>query len=147
MNPSKSTTMKKLILMMLLVLNTLFFFAQSNNGLTENEKTAWQLAQNQLDAYNARDIEAFLINYSDTVKIYNFPNQLVSEGLDNMRKGYADMFANTPDLHCKLVNRMVQGNTVIDQEAVIFRKNEPPLKAIAIYKIENNKIQEVFFIQ
>jgi hypothetical protein len=42
---------------------------------------------------------------------------------------------------------MVQGNTVIDQEAVIFRKNEPPLKAIAIYKIENNKIQEVFFIQ
>ena len=110
------------------------------------QHTPEQLAQQQLNAYNARNIDAFLEPYSEDVKIYSFPNQLQSEGKDAMRKGYARMFENTPDLHCELVNRMVNGNTVIDQELVTGFPNGP-LKAIAIYKIKNHKITEVYFIQ
>ncbi|MEN0047290.1 MAG: hypothetical protein AAF806_09550 [Bacteroidota bacterium] len=40
-------------------------------------KTPKDLAQEQLDAYNNRDIDAFLIPYADSVKIYNFPNTLI----------------------------------------------------------------------
>jgi imidazolonepropionase-like amidohydrolase len=104
------------------------------------------LVQQQLNAYNNRDIDAFLAPYSDSVEIYEFPAKLLSKGKDKMRTDYAGMFRQTPELHCKLVNRVVQGNTVIDQESVTgFGPNA--FKAIAIYKIAKGKIQQVYFIQ
>ncbi len=64
-----------------------------------------------------------------------------------MRVEYGKMFEQTPNLHCNLVKRMVLGNTVIDEESVVFSKTAPPFKAIAIYTVQNNKIQRVTFIQ
>uniref|UniRef100_UPI004047E698 nuclear transport factor 2 family protein n=1 Tax=Roseivirga sp. TaxID=1964215 RepID=UPI004047E698 len=116
-------------------------------GFCAFSQTPAQLAQQQLDAYNNRDIEAFLAPYSDSVKIYNHPNELLFSGKEAMRKRYATKFENTPDLHCTLMNRMVLGNTVIDQEYVINDKNAPPTEVIAIYKIEAEKIVEVYFIR
>jgi imidazolonepropionase-like amidohydrolase len=104
------------------------------------------LVQQQLNAYNNRDIEAFLAPYSDSVEIYEFPAKLLSKGKDKMRPDYAGMFERVKALHCKLVNRVVEGNTVIDQESVTgFGPNA--FKAIAIYKISKGKIQQVYFIQ
>lgn len=115
--------------------------------LYAQEKTkAEELAQQQLDAYNKRDIDAFLAPYSDSVQVYMFPGQLMFTGKNAMRQQYAEMFTGTPDLHCHLVNRIVLKNTVIDQEKVTFSKKQPPMEAIAIYTIENNKIARVHFI-
>lgn len=111
------------------------------------ETIAERLAQKQLDAYNNRDAEAFVLPYAENVKVYNFPDQLLYEGRDEMYGLYGRMFSRTPDLHCKLVNRIVMGNTVIDQEEVTIRKEEPPMRAIAIYKIRDGKIAEVYFIR
>lgn len=112
----------------------------------QQKSAAEQLAQQQLDAYNNRDIEAFLLPYHDSVEVYNFPNKLQFKGKHIMRQSYAGMFKTMTELHCTLVNRMVLGNTVIDQESVIFRKAEPPLQAIAIYTVEGDKITKVHFI-
>lgn len=112
----------------------------------ESKKTAIPV-QKQLDAYNNRDIDKFLVPYSDSVKIYNHPKELIMSGKAQMRARFSGMFANTPDLHCTLINRMVLGNTVIDQEYVIFNKNNPPSEVLAMYVIENDKIQEVYFIR
>ena len=38
------------------------------------------IIQKQLDAYNARDIDTFINTYSDTIKVYNYPNKLSYEG-------------------------------------------------------------------
>lgn len=108
--------------------------------------TPEQLVQQQLDAYNKRDIEAFLVPYSDSVAVYGFPNKLFYKGKATMRQQYADMFNNTPDLFCDLQKRMVLANTVIDHEKVTFTKGQPPLYAIAIYTIEKGKIAQVHFI-
>lgn len=62
-----------------------------------------------------------------------------------MRKGYAQMFENTPNLHCELISRIVQGNTIIDKERLQFGSRI--LEATAIYHIENGKIQKVYFMQ
>ncbi|UJP67092.1 nuclear transport factor 2 family protein [Mongoliitalea daihaiensis] len=107
---------------------------------------AEQLAQAQLDAYNQRDLDSFLIPYAEDVKVYEFPDKLLYEGKQRMSEIYGRMFIRTPDLNCYLVNRLVMGNTVIDQELVTIDKNQPPMKAIAIYKIHNKKITEVYFI-
>ena len=103
--------------------------------------------QKQLDAYNARDIDAFLAPYSDSIKVYNHPNRLIMSGKDEMRQRYASMFDSTPDLHCTLINRMVLGNIVIDQEYVITVKNGPAIQLMAMYKIKEGKIEEVYFIR
>ncbi|MBD2701342.1 amidohydrolase family protein [Spirosoma sp. BT702] len=102
------------------------------------------LAQRQLNAYNARNLEAFLEPYAEDVEIYNLPYELRSKGKEAMRKNYA-FLANTPALHCELVNRIVMNNTVIDHERVTFAADKAPVQAVAIYKIENGKIKQVYF--
>jgi imidazolonepropionase-like amidohydrolase len=104
------------------------------------------LAQQQLNAYNARDIDAFLEPYSDSIRIYNFPGKLLLKGKEEMRKQYSSMFKEVQELHCQLVNRIVQGNTVIDHERVTGF-GDKPVQAVAIYTIENGKIVEVYFTQ
>lgn len=107
-------------------------------------ETPEALAQRQLNAYNLRNIEAFLEPYAEDVEIYKYPNELQSKGKENMRNGYSDMFKRVPDLHCQLVERIVQGNIVIDKERVQFGNKF--IEAVAIYHIENGKIKKVFFI-
>ena len=114
---------------------------------TNKEVTPEILVQQQLDGYNARDIDAFLLPYSDDIELYDFPNNLSGKGKENMRKNYQSFFESVPDLHCELVNRMVMGNTVIDQERVTGFKDGYILEAIAIYKIVDDKIAKVFFIR
>lgn len=103
------------------------------------------LVQRQLNAYNARNIEAFLDTYSDDIELFNFPNQLMARGKDEMRKRYAPFFAATPNLYCELVNRMVMGNTVMDQEKV--RAGSNTLRAVAIYEVDRGKIRRVTFVR
>ncbi|WP_296316628.1 amidohydrolase family protein [Winogradskyella sp. UBA3174] len=103
------------------------------------------LAQRQLNAYNFRNIEAFLEPYDENIEVYNYPNKLQFKGKEAMRKSYSLMFKNTPNLHCELVARIVQGNIVIDKERVQF--GDKIIEAVAIYHIENNKIKKVYFIQ
>jgi imidazolonepropionase-like amidohydrolase len=107
--------------------------------------TPADLAQRQLNAYNFRNIDAFLEPYADDVEVYNYPNKLQFKGKETMRKGYSEMFEKTPNLHCELVGRIVQGNIVIDKERVQF--GDKILEAVAMYHIENGKIKKVYFIR
>ncbi len=100
----------------------------------------------QLEGYNNRDIETFARAYSDSVKVYRKPGELSYQGREELKKRYAPMFANTPDLHCEVVNRIVAGNVVIDHEKVQRQKGQPRFDAIAVYRIANNEIIEVTFI-
>lgn len=102
------------------------------------------LAQRQLNAYNFRNIDAFLEPYADDVEIYSYPDKLLYRGKEKMRKQYSEMFDKTPNLHCELKERIVQGNIVIDKERVRFRNDI--IEAVAIYHIENDKIKKVYFI-
>jgi len=104
------------------------------------------LAQRQLNAYNEGDIDAFLEPYSDTVKIFRIPgSEPYMVGKENMRPRYANLFERIPELHCEVVERMVVGNTVVDQERLTGLPDGNVAHAIAIYKVANGKIVEVHF--
>ena len=103
------------------------------------------IVQHQLEAYNARDINAFLKAFSQDVKVYNYPNSLMTEGRNAMRPNYEGFFKNTPDLHCKILERIVIGNKVIDHEHVTVNGNT--FKAVAIYEVEDGLIAKVTFIR
>ncbi|WP_439132456.1 nuclear transport factor 2 family protein [Polaribacter sp.] len=102
------------------------------------------LATAQLKGYNSRDIDAFLKPFAKDVKVYRFPNTLNYQGLDKMRKNYTSFFKNTPDLHCKILKRIVFKDKVIDHEWVTV--NGKTFKAVAIYTMKNGKIASVTFM-
>ena len=136
--------MKRIVLTALLCWGVSATYGQSESSKISQAEA---LAAEQLAAYNARNIEDFLRPYSDSVVVYNFPRELIFRGKEAMRKRYGKMFAETPDLHCELVNRIVLGNVAIDQEQVTRKKGEPLSRVIAIYTIRNDKIAEVTFIR
>lgn len=110
------------------------------------KETGLALVQRQLNAYNARNVEAFLEPYSDDVELYNFPDKLISKGKESMRKGYDDLFKKVPELHCEIKARSIQGSYIIDKESVTGFGNRK-LEATAIYYISSGKIQKVYFIE
>jgi len=103
------------------------------------------VVEEQLTAYNARDIERFMDTYSEDVKLYNYPLDLFSEGQEKMHNSYGSFFEATPDLNCEIINRIVIGNKVIDEEFITM--NGSTFSAVAIYEVENHKIAKVTFLR
>ncbi len=103
-------------------------------------------AQRQLDAYNARDLERFLREYTDEVVVYRLPgSEPILRGKPSLAEHYARNRFNLPELHAKLVNRMVFGNKVIDQEYVTGVPGAP-LEVAAIYEVTPAGISRVWFV-
>ncbi|MFK7780997.1 nuclear transport factor 2 family protein [Psychroserpens sp.] len=122
----------------------------SDNSNTDSESSTDEtgveaIIQRNLDAYNARDIDAFMKDYADDVKLYQYPNTLQTEGKEAMRKSYSDWFSRVKDLRAFVKKRIVFGNKVIDEEQVTA--NGQILNAVAIYEVENGKIIKVTFMQ
>jgi hypothetical protein len=106
-----------------------------------------ELAQGQLDAYNIQDIEGFLSFYSADVEVYNFPNDLVYKGIDKMRERYTKAWTQNPNQKATVTDRISVGYTVMDKEHVTGRASGIEAHVIAIYKIENGKIRQVYFVR
>ncbi|HBR52930.1 MAG TPA: amidohydrolase [Flavobacteriaceae bacterium] len=109
------------------------------------EETPEQIVQRQVNAYNARNIEAFMDTYADDIKIYNFPDVLSMDGKEQMRQQFSAMFESVPNLYCEIKNRIVLGNKVVDREYVRF--GETYSSVIAIYEVTNGKISKVTFLR
>ena len=128
------------ILFILLITLATSAKAQINNNI----ETAEDVVNRQLDAYNARDIDKFVATYSEDIEIYNSKGEMTMKGHDQLRKRYDTMFKNTPNLHCRIVNRIKINNKVIDNENVTM--NERIVEAVAIYEVVNGKIKKVTFV-
>ncbi|MAA77666.1 MAG: steroid delta-isomerase [Deltaproteobacteria bacterium] len=106
--------------------------------------TPEQLAQGQLDAYNAHDLDAFCSFFSDDIRVFDaHTGEVLFSGKKLFRERYTKTLSNSK-LHCTLINRMVQENIVIDQESVVGL-SEDVTHAIAIYHTSNHAICEVHF--
>lgn len=108
------------------------------------KETKLALVQRQVNAYNLKNLDAFLEPYANDIEIYSFGGELTCKGKEEMRKQYAPLFKNCPNLHCEIKNRIVQGNKVIDKESITGAGE--PFEGVAIYVIEENKIKKVFFV-
>ena len=101
--------------------------------------------QRQLDAYNARDLERFLAEYSDDVQVFRPPaKEPVLVGKRAFGEHYAKNRFSLPNLHAKLLNRIVAGNKVVDHEQ-ITGVQEGELAAVAIYEVVDGRIRTVWF--
>lgn len=103
-------------------------------------------AQRQLDAYNARDLERFVREFTEDVVVYRLPDtNPASVGREALADHYRRNRFNLPGLHAKLVNRMVFGNKVIDQE-IIHGVQDTPIEGAAIYEVTDRGISRMWFV-
>lgn len=103
-------------------------------------------AEAQLEAYNNRDIDAFLKWYTEDVTAIDMDtNKVLLKGKDEMRKMYTVRFENTY-LKCTLKNRMVLNRTIIDHEIINYDETNNTFEAIAIYDVdETGLISTIWF--
>ena len=113
-----------------------------NKNTTSNPET---IVNDQLEAYNKRDIEEFTKTYTKDIKLYEFPENISSSGIEDLEKRYKVIFQKVPDLNAEIINRIVLGNKVIDKEKVTI--NGKTYYAIAIYEVNDGLISKVTFIQ
>jgi hypothetical protein len=101
--------------------------------------------QRQLEAYNARDLERFVAQYSEDVRVFRPPApEPVLVGKQAFAKHYAENRFTLPNLHAEVINRMVSGKTVVDHERITGLQ-PGVVEAIAVYAVSEGLIQAVWF--
>jgi imidazolonepropionase-like amidohydrolase len=107
---------------------------------------AW-VVERQLEAYNARDIDAFLSFYSPDARIERIPSgEVVAAGTAEMRETYSKLFSSSPGLECRILSRTVSGPMVVDRELVTGVEARPHMRAVAIYEVEDGLIRRVWLL-
>jgi len=101
--------------------------------------------QRQLEAYNAKDLERFVAEYTEDVQVFRPPQ---AEPVLSGKQAFADHYARNrftlPSLHAEVVNRIVAGNKVVDHER-ISGLQEGIVEAIAVYEVVGGRIRTVWF--
>jgi hypothetical protein len=108
-----------------------------------------ELVLRQIDAYNARDVNAFLALYSTDAEIIRLPDrEAYLRGHEQMRARYGKMFADSPELICKVDSSWATDSFVALREKVSGmngRKGE--VDCLAIYQVENGLIRRLWLAQ
>ena len=104
------------------------------------------VVQRQLDAFNARNMDAWLATYAHDARQFELAGHLLAEGRDAIRARSAERFTE-PNLYARLINRKVMGQIVIDHEVVTRTFPEGPgkIELVCIYVLENAQIQSATF--
>ncbi|MCV2356795.1 nuclear transport factor 2 family protein [Paucibacter sp. B2R-40] len=118
---------------------------------TSNQLNSIAIVQAQLDAYNARDIDAWLATYARDAKQYGYPGVLLASGRAEIRARMVERFKE-PNLHARLLGRTVLetagGATVIDHETITRTFPEGPgeIDMVAIYEVVDGLIRSGLFM-
>jgi hypothetical protein len=109
--------------------------------------TPEEVVQRQFDAYNARDVEALMATYADDAQQFEYPATLLTTGAAQLRERITARFRE-PNLHARLLRRIVMGKVVIDHEEVTrtFAEGAGKLELIAIYEVHDGRIATARFI-
>jgi imidazolonepropionase-like amidohydrolase len=110
------------------------------------EETPTDIVQRQVNAYNAKNIEAFMITYSSDAKVFQYPDLPLAAGREEIRKRYEHLFAGTRPLHAQILQRISAGRTVIDQERLTGLPDAKTSEGFAIYDVTDRLIRNVTLI-
>lgn len=104
------------------------------------------LIQRQLDAYNSKDVDAWLGTYSPSAEQYLLHGECVARGHDEIRLRVLSRFAE-PDLYARLLSRTVMGNIVVDHEIITrnFPEGLGTLEILCVYETADGLIQKASF--
>lgn len=122
----------------------LLFFVLFNTSVFAQNVTSLSVVQEQLDAYNARDIDRFMAVFADSVIFKDFKTASISmKGKAAARERFADYFKSSPELQSNLAGRIHFDNVVIDHEKIIGSRGSTDIyELVMIYEV--NKDGKIF---
>lgn len=120
------------------ILSIIFIFSISL-GFSQTPR---EVVQEQLDAYNDRDIERFISVFSEDIELWTLGDTIPSvKGKESVKKVYKKMFETKIDLHSEVLNRTVIGNKVIDYEKIDgVKKDGEVYYLVMVYEVKDGKI-------
>lgn len=107
--------------------------------------TPCDIADQQIDAYNRRDIDRFVDCYAGNAKVVQSDGSILASRHDEIRARYGELFDNSPDLRAEITNRIEVGAVVIDEERVtgfVLPDMPSEIRAAVAYRIADGFIQE-----
>lgn len=113
--------------------------------MSEHTVQASQPVQRQLEAYNAKDLAAFIACYHVDIRIYRMPAlEPAISGKDALAHFYASERFTIAALRAEVLQRMVVGNKVIDHERV-YGMTEQPYEVMVVYEVQHGLILNAWF--
>jgi hypothetical protein len=107
--------------------------------------TACDAVDQQIAAYNRRDIEGFVACYADNAKVFQPDGSLLASGHDEIRARYGELFEHSPDLRAEIRNRIEVGAVVVDEERVtgfVLPGMPSEIHAAVVYRVADGLIQD-----
>jgi hypothetical protein len=108
--------------------------------------TPEEVVQRQFDAYNAKDLDAWVATYAPDAEQFELHGTRLSNGRDEIRARMVQRFME-PDLHAELLKRIVMGPIVIDYERVTrnFPEGRGTMEMVCVYEVRDAAIQRASF--
>lgn len=105
------------------------------------------IVQRQLDAFNARDIDALLAIYAEDAQMFEHPSKLLANGAAALRERFVARFQEA-NLRAVLLSRTVMGQTVVDFEEVFrtFPEGTGRIRLLMIYEVQGGRIARAWSI-
>ena len=102
-----------------------------------------EIVQRQFEAYNARDLGAFIACFSDDVRVFRPPApEAAVVGKPAFASFYATQRFNRPTLRAELLARTVLGNKVFDHER-IWGVQDDAIEMVAVFRVQGGLIDLV----
>jgi hypothetical protein len=95
----------------------------------------------QVDAFNAHDLEGYLACYSSDVLVTTGHGDVLLEGIDPVRKQYAEWFTQLAALHPEVHHRIERGDWVVDDEHATAEGLD--VEALVAYHVMDDRIDRV----
>lgn len=107
-----------------------------------------QVVQDQLDAYNAFDLDKYCACFHKDITVMLLREDVVLiQGMEEFREAYRALFEKYPKQNCILQSRVVSDETVVDEEIIMGRPSHPEgLYATATYAFRDGVIDRVWLI-
>jgi hypothetical protein len=103
------------------------------------------IAQKQLDAYNAQDLDTYVSYFTEDCIVSGLNGTPTETTRNAIKARYAKAFATFPQNKAELKNRIAIGNTVVDHELVVRAPGGEQFEIVAIYSFRDGLIARVDF--
>lgn len=120
--------------------------AMNTDQQSQISKSSEAVVQAQLDAYNARDLDAWLDTYSEEAEQFLLHTGELAKGHEAIRKRMEERFKDAK-LHAHLNHRIAMEHIVVDHE-VVTRSSADGLETvemICVYEVRAGKIMKATF--
>lgn len=101
-----------------------------------------QIIDDQMLAFNNRDIKKMMPLYSKEIKIFNHAdNTIAIDSINECEKMFITLFDNSPNLYAEIIKTINFDNKVIVHEYIYGRNgSDEKTEQVVIFEVNNQKI-------